>query len=75
MTLAMETLITPALDPPEGVKSNYVNPDSHLLWFIATTAVCMTISTVALILRLITKLYVVKSVGWDDCLSCSRYTA
>ena len=57
----------PALKPPPGVKSNFVNPSSYDGAGIATTAICVTLVTLAVGARLVTKGWVMKKLATEDC--------
>lgn len=57
----------PAMAAPPGVVSDFNSPDSLLTYSFATVAICVFSITVALVLRLFTKIWVAKSMGWDDC--------
>lgn len=58
---------TPALAPPPGVTSNFVNPESLLTYVIVTIALCLTLTTVTIGLRIFTKVHIAKAMHWDDC--------
>ena len=57
----------PALQPPVGVKSNFVNPEERgsLLTSVATVLFCLMMSLY--VNRVYTKLYIVHKTSWDDC--------
>lgn len=56
-----------AVPAPPGVTSNFVNPPSKAYWDVVTQAVCLTIATLLVAMRMYTKFNVLKSPGWDDC--------
>ena len=58
-----------AIPPPLGLTSNFVNPPSKASWDIVTQAVCLTVATLLVAIRLFTKIHILKSSGWDDCKS------
>jgi len=61
-----------AIPPPPGVVSNFVDPPSQASWDAVTQAVCLTLATFLVAMRLYTKFGVLKNAGWDDCeISCS----
>lgn len=68
-TTAAEQVILngPALRPPPGVKSNFVNPPNMDFIVILTISICTSFSTIAILLRLYTKLIVIRKVVFEDC--------
>ena len=57
----------PAGMPPPGVQSDFVNPpnlDTNV--YIAVTF-CITFASLAVLIRIYTKIFVLHSVGYDDC--------
>ena len=56
-----------AIEPPPGVTSNFVNPASKASWDIVTQAVCLTVATLLVAMRIYTKVKVLRSPGWEDC--------
>lgn len=64
--MADET-ITPAMAPPAGLTSNFVNPDYTGVKFIAVNCVFLPLAVIALGIRTWTRLFVVRSFRWDDC--------
>lgn len=61
------THIVGGLAPPPGVTPNFVNPDSlHTEW-VLTISICLVFPTIFIILRMYTKLILIKSLGWEDC--------
>jgi hypothetical protein len=59
--------ITPAMPPPAGQTSNFINPDYASTKFIAVNSVFLPLALIALIVRTWTRLFVVRSFRWDDC--------
>lgn len=59
----------PLASPPPGVIPNFVNPESHAYQLIITVAVCLAFVVIAVSMRLYTKQFITKSMGWDDCKS------
>ena len=59
----------PALQPPPGVKSNFVDPPSYANALIAVNAVFLAFMLIALTIRIFTKSILLHSLGWDDCKS------
>ncbi|KAF7503777.1 hypothetical protein GJ744_003269 [Endocarpon pusillum] len=58
--------VTPAVAPPPGVRPDFVNSSSLLPWVIATSSVCMVLTASVLVLRMLTKTMVIRSVNWTD---------
>ncbi len=57
----------PAFDPPPGVAPNFNNPESRMQGLVVT-AVCFTvIAGICVCLRMYTRIFLTRSVGWDDC--------
>ncbi|KAL8640552.1 MAG: hypothetical protein Q9228_002537 [Teloschistes exilis] len=61
-----ELLARPALPPPSGVTSNFVNPWSNRVVFIPASAVCVFFSSVFVMIRIGTRIAFKKPIGWDD---------
>lgn len=57
----------PALPPPVGIKSNFTSPESESYVTIISCAAIVGIMIVLVFVRMYTKVYILKSVGWDDC--------
>ncbi|KAJ5980639.1 hypothetical protein N7481_007937 [Penicillium waksmanii] len=68
--MADET-ITPAMPPPAGQTSNFINPDYTGTKFIAVNSVFLPLAVIALAVRTWTRLFVVRSFRWDDSLMLS----
>lgn len=59
---------TPALMPPAGVRSNFLNPPGTLEGVAnATMAICFTITTIFVFVRLLTKYCVDRALQLEDC--------
>lgn len=61
-------MTTPALQPPEGVTPNFVNPENFHTAIIGTIVVCIALTTCLACTRMYTKLIITKTYGWDDCM-------
>jgi len=61
----------PAATPPNGTTSNFVNPPSVGNRQTITNIITLIIMIVVVLLRLYTRIFIVKSVGYDDCASIS----
>lgn len=59
----------PALPPPLGVQSNFENPESQSHITVIPCAVIVGIMIILVFIRMYTKVYILKSLGWDDCMS------
>ena len=57
----------PALLPPVGVKSNFINPEDigYVHVSVATVLFCLMVCFFAT--RVYTKLFIIRKMGWDDC--------
>jgi hypothetical protein len=60
---------TPALAPPPGVMSDFVNSYSLMPWIVGTATVCVVLTALVLALRMFTRAVIIKSVDWTDCMS------
>ena len=63
----------PALTPPPGVIPDFNDPSSIRPYFIVASSLGMVESGFLLILRLYTKIAVVKKVRWEDCGSSNSF--
>ena len=63
----MITPDTPAMKSPEGVEPNFINPPSHDKANVILHTICLTLTTLFLMMRLYTRHYISHWVGWDDC--------
>ena len=57
----------PAAEPPLGTVPNLVNPPNELYTGRATSIATLVLCTLALILRLYTKAYVIRKINAADC--------
>ena len=57
----------PGLPPPEGVIPNFDNPYNYQSLVLMTLVVCFTISTTFVALRMYIRVFLVKSLQWEDC--------
>ena len=61
-------MVQPGIEPsPPGVIPNYSNPQSNGWEIMVAGAVTGAIALVAVFARLISKIFVTQSMGWDDC--------
>lgn len=56
----------PALPPPPGVVSNFVNPETRSPLVIAITVICLALMWPIFVLRIYTKIWLTRNFGWDD---------
>ena len=57
----------PGLQPPPGVRPNFVNPENYQNGIIAALTVFLTIATIFTAAKLYTRAFIVKSIAWEDC--------
>lgn len=57
---------TPALAPPDGEVSNFINPETLRAQRIAATSVCVAISMILIALRIYARI-LIKKVNYEDC--------
>jgi hypothetical protein len=59
--------IIPAMPPPEGQTSNFVNPNYIGTKYLVVNCIFLPLAMIALGVRTWTRLFVVRSFRWDDC--------
>lgn len=57
----------PALAPPPGIEPNLVNPPDKIVASYLVTCFSLAISTLAVLVRMYTRAFVVKQVNFPDC--------
>ena len=57
----------PAEKPPPGVLPNFNDPSNLDTAFIITLTFCITFATLAFLLRIYTKIFLIRSVAYEDC--------
>ena len=57
----------PGLKPPPGVTPNFVNPENYQSSILALQTICLVLATVFTALKIYTKLFLIKSLGSEDC--------
>lgn len=57
----------PAVEPPAGVTPNFVDPPNREATIFPIMALCLTIATLAVLVRLYSKLFLLRSVAYEDC--------
>jgi hypothetical protein len=55
------------LPPPPGVTPDFDNPISIAYRLVITIAICLSTSTIVVLLRLYTKSFIVHTISADDC--------
>lgn len=63
----------PAGTPPAGVVPNFDNPPNLNAFLIVTLTLALTFGTLAILMRMYTKLFIVRSTAYEDC-TFSRVT-
>lgn len=72
----MQALLNgPAGKPPVGVMPNLDNPPTLNGIIIATSTTCIVITTMAVLIRMYTNLFLIRSTAYEDCESrvCSFF--
>lgn len=65
---ALRTLLAgPAMSPPAGVIPNFHDPPNFDVLVTLTIALCVTFGTLAVLLRMYTKVYILRALAWEDC--------
>ncbi len=57
----------PAGEPPAGVLPNFQNPPNFNTFLILTLTLVLTFGTLAILMRMYTKLFIIRSVDYEDC--------
>lgn len=57
----------PAGPPPSGVLLSFDNPPNLNSEIIFTLTLCMAITTIAVLMRMYTKLFLIRSMAYEDC--------
>ena len=55
-----------SVPPPYGVIPNFIDPPSKVYLDIITQSVCLPIATILTLIRVYTKIYLIRSPGWED---------
>lgn len=64
--LLKEILEGPGLKPPPNVIPNLINPPTKQHINLLCQVTCLTLSSVFVLIRMYTKIYVMKNHGWED---------
>ena len=62
-----ETLEGPAMSPPAGVIPNFHDPPNLDSFVALTLTLCIGIGTLAVALRMYTKVFILRVLAWEDC--------
>lgn len=57
----------PAESPPAGIVPNFKNPANLNALIALTTTLCMTFGTLAVLIRMYTKVFLIRSLAYEDC--------
>ncbi|KID84519.1 hypothetical protein MGU_08337 [Metarhizium guizhouense ARSEF 977] len=57
---------TPALKPPAGIESNFIDPPSLHAWTLGVGTTCMAIMTLAVAIRTYTKAIIIREMRHED---------
>jgi hypothetical protein len=57
----------PALPPPAGVQSNFIDPPSQATALICLNAIFLALMLIVVTVRMYVKGRVLHNLGWDDC--------
>ena len=65
---ALRTLLEgPAMSPPAGITPNFQKPSDFAAFATLTLVLGFTFGTLAVLLRMYTKVYILRSLAWEDC--------
>ena len=59
--------IAGGLPPPSGVVPDFAHPYSLQKYGVATQVVCLITTTVLVFLRMYAKVFITKTLGYEDC--------
>lgn len=75
MSLESQLLdMLPGMPPPPGVTSDFVHPYSLQSYNSITVAICMTLSTLFVAMRMYTNARITKTLNWEDCMVLPPHT-
>lgn len=67
-TAPIQTLLNgPAGTPPAGVVPNFQDPPNLNAFLILTLTLVLTFGSLAVLMRMYTKLFIIRSVAYEDC--------
>lgn len=61
----------PAMAPPSGVIPNFVDPPNIEHVIILVLVLCVVLQTLALLMRIYTKVFIIRKMAVEDCMSSS----
>ncbi|KAI1461803.1 hypothetical protein F4805DRAFT_245270 [Annulohypoxylon moriforme] len=61
-----DTLNSPALNPPDGVKPNFTNPPNHSDLGLAVIVLCLVLATSTFLMRMYSRIFVMKTMHVED---------
>lgn len=67
MTSTEDISQLPALAPPAGVVSNFVDPFTFYPWILAIGIISMVLMTLAVAIRIYTKAVILRAMKHEDC--------
>lgn len=56
------------MKPPPGVIQNLEHPPTMQNWNLLCQVICLSLSTICVLIRMYTKIFITKSHGWEDCM-------
>ena len=59
----------PAMEPPNGLQSNFANPENNSDVFKSAATFLFCLMTVSFASRVYTKVVIISRASWDDCRS------
>jgi hypothetical protein len=62
-------LTSPALVPPYGVQAHFTTTSPEQNWYYVCAVLCTTVSGIFVLLRLYTKVYVIRKIDLTDCMN------
>ena len=75
-TAALQALLNaPARTPPPGVAPDFNHPLNLAFYVLLTVTLCIGLSTLAILMRKYTKLFIIRSRALDDCKYSKYYLA
>ena len=61
------------MSPPAGTIPNFHDPPNLDAFVALTIALCVTFGTLAVVLRMYTKVFILRALAWEDCKSCAFF--
>lgn len=55
------------MSPPAGAIPNFYNPPNLDVFVALTITLCVTFGTLAVVLRMYTKIFILRALAWEDC--------